>query len=356
MQGTILVDGNVNGIIYGKAGANTADRYLRFKIHSKKYNTALTGLKLINVNACQIFIDEIYNFKVGLNIHGDGRGACYNTFNFGSLINNTVQLYFSENADTYSWVNENTFIQGRFMYYSNTDQSNCIHIKTDKDVPNEFNNNKFLGLSFEGGSGCKIFDCEFTDCCFIQCRYEVHSDYLGKIEGKGITMVGGYISIGEVTPSVDYPYFEFPINSILLFRNFRFISGSSSLTGNFGTTFSNSSGGDRPAIKIKYGSSLVGYWTNDGRLFTLARITSGLGAGLGIHGYRSKSDINDTVNTLIGIYNENTPDIPAELFFKITDTDLKKVLLEGDVYSKDEIDNLFGTYVTEVASIVGGDA
>ena len=34
----------------------------------------------------------------------------------------------------------------------------------------------------------------------------------------------------------------------------------------------------------------------------------------------------------------------------------KKVLLEGDVYSKEEVDAAMGSYITDVAALVGGDA
>lgn len=34
----------------------------------------------------------------------------------------------------------------------------------------------------------------------------------------------------------------------------------------------------------------------------------------------------------------------------------KNILLEGDVYSKEEVDAALGSYITDVAALVGGDA
>jgi hypothetical protein len=112
-----------------------------------------TGVKIINLNRSTVDVPHITNFETGLDVHGNGQGTAYVTFNIGSLDNNKVNLRLS--AINSGWSNQNTFIGGSWSHASNegTSVAGTRHIVLEDIAVNaDPNNNVFLNPSLESPS------------------------------------------------------------------------------------------------------------------------------------------------------------------------------------------------------------
>lgn len=116
-------------------------------------NSGDTGIRFTNLDSCELTINLVANFKIGLNAHSTGaKGCCYNSVYIKYLRNNKINLMISADRDG-SWTNENKFFGGRLSHLSaeGVNISGCRHIfiKASHYVPNQ---NIFFSPSIEGNA------------------------------------------------------------------------------------------------------------------------------------------------------------------------------------------------------------
>lgn len=133
------------------------------------------GVKLSNLNTCQITVPFVKDFEQGLLVYGKGAGCAYNTITLGALWENHKQLTLDSDAAGYT--NQNTFLGGRLQQTLNrgavnddTAANQVLIGVTPGSVPN---NNTFVGTSLEGdGPAYYRADINGWNNQFMNCRWE----------------------------------------------------------------------------------------------------------------------------------------------------------------------------------------
>lgn len=113
-------------------------------------NTNATGIRLVNLNRCTVFIPRIDQFKIGLHEYATGtKGTAHNKFFIGQLFNNKINHLLSAHSDG-SWVNENIHNGGSYNHASDEGENiaDCHHLKIEA-CEFTINGNKFNDPSFE---------------------------------------------------------------------------------------------------------------------------------------------------------------------------------------------------------------
>ena len=351
MQGVIYVNSEINGIVYGSMDEVFANRNLRFKVNCEYAPKliGLVGVKIMHLYSSRIFVDEISNFNIGLELYANGRGLVYNTFHFCSMNNNDVQIYLS--TENYGWINENNYIGGRFWYYSTYDTSNSVMLKTSEIMVDENgnahypNNHTFVGCAFEG-RGCKVFDCDLLSSQFIGCRYEVSSKNYGYLRGNDNKVLGGFISnsyTGEMENP--YPFFTFSARSVIMLGTLSWFGNPGYSDTESGNVFVASGSGSQYALKITTPgdkTKLIGGIRSDGTL----RFPK-----LNMYNYEISADGNDYIDSEIGFHGDiNT----GRAYLKRMGKELSEIMTADDVYSKDEVLSLNNTKADEIVCEVTG--
>ena len=135
--------------------------------------TTATGIKTVNLNACDLYIPYILNFAIGLHEYAVAdKGNCYSTITLGQLQNNKVNSLFSTDGSN-AWVNENKHLGGRLGYAS----SEGIGVSGTRQIKfeackNVVNNNLFIGTSLEGDVPEYTVENSGTYNSLIFCRWE----------------------------------------------------------------------------------------------------------------------------------------------------------------------------------------
>lgn len=113
-------------------------------------STNATGIRLVNLNRCTVFVPRIDQFKVGLHEYATGvKSTAHNTIFIGQLFNNKINHLLSAVNDG-SWVNENIHNGGSYNHASDEGENitDCHHLKIEAcDLT--INGNKFNDPSFE---------------------------------------------------------------------------------------------------------------------------------------------------------------------------------------------------------------
>lgn len=163
-----------------------------------------TGVILLNLNTCDVYVPWVGDFENGLKCYGQGTGFAYNTVFLGHLGQNHKNLILTQ--DETGWANQNTFVGGKIVMNNargavkddvNASQISLVKGSTTVSGPN---NNTFVGVSLEGENWAKYrvtFDgARFNT--FLNCRWEVMVDanslvrYLnGSADNR---IIGGYDS------------------------------------------------------------------------------------------------------------------------------------------------------------------
>ena len=115
------------------------------------------GIRLQNLNSCQIQIVQADNYTIGVQTIGDGRGFGYNTFYLGQLADNKIGLditaKYNATVGASGWNNENLYIGGRWSSWKGSGttaygQSRYgVRITSDGTIVN--GQNHFYKPSFE---------------------------------------------------------------------------------------------------------------------------------------------------------------------------------------------------------------
>ena len=166
------------------------------------------GVKLYNLTNSKVRMGRIVNFYDGILLTAvGGHGACYNIIELGRLENNKRNLHVIGGEDISSWANENVFIGGSCIHYSDENVPAGTRDMLLESYPsgNGLNSLHFLGFCFEGGTQpehpLEIYGA--SDIEFVGGRYEVATSII--INGMDATRVannikflGGY-GLGSTT-------------------------------------------------------------------------------------------------------------------------------------------------------------
>lgn len=184
----ILVDStnespSVPWVTIGDAGSVCTNRVYKLAGVTRRTNsvwtsTANIGIKLINLSSCDITIDLIKSFTVGLELTGNTKQCAYNKFNYGQSLNNQFGTKVTCTGAG-GFCNENNF--GATRYGCDTSLNLTLNrygvwITSDSDLSYIQNNgNKFVGSSFElnatgAGISYPIWIEYGVNNSFIQCR------------------------------------------------------------------------------------------------------------------------------------------------------------------------------------------
>ena len=130
------------------------------------------GVQMLNLFYAEVHVTDIVGFYRGLYITSNQTGNAWNTYYIGRLTNNKINL------DIYpigtGWVNQNTFIGGRFQ--ANDPTNNVIQISIGKETkePGKWgpNNNIFIGCDLSDSGVEYAIDCSACHNYFYGCRFE----------------------------------------------------------------------------------------------------------------------------------------------------------------------------------------
>lgn len=138
------------------------------------------GVEVVNLRGSWVTIPLVQRFHTGIYIHAVGPGPCgYNSFQLGEVWQSWVGMKLYH--DTEGYTNENNFFGGRFQSPAGEGHA---HIVLDGDTSlqeiNSVNNNRFWGVSLEGGggtdtSGTLVYSVDFGSAAhniFLDCRFE----------------------------------------------------------------------------------------------------------------------------------------------------------------------------------------
>jgi hypothetical protein len=138
------------------------------------WSTSTIGVKLINVNYCDVYLRHVQGFETGVLAYGKGQGTAYTTIRIGHLDNNKRNL--QADADQAGWSNQNTVIGGAFSHNSGEGKNvpGTRHVLFSDIVPNgDPNSWTFLGCSFESPTVYQYaLDVYGSGNLWLNCRWE----------------------------------------------------------------------------------------------------------------------------------------------------------------------------------------
>ena len=189
MLGTLAPVAGTTGytILIGSATADTMVNNIQGNVRvnsgtqgSNASYTNVEGIRIQNLNASNITVNEAAGCKYGIRLAGNGAttGSCaYNNIFLGTLIDNQHNIHF-ENI-TSGWANENKFYGGRFTHNASMGGSynTYCHVYIPADATHEHNGNTFYAPSFEGTY--QWINCEGHNNQFIDVRMETSSGTWG---------------------------------------------------------------------------------------------------------------------------------------------------------------------------------
>jgi hypothetical protein len=132
------------------------------------------GVKVVSVSTSTVTIPLVGGFTVGVLITSTGKnGTAYNNFTLGHLWDNQVNVRVAPDP-VYGWVNQNTFLGGRFAHPSNAGQnaSGVRHLEIFGGA-SPSNGNTFIGSSLESpGVVEQHIWCQGAYNVFLNTRFE----------------------------------------------------------------------------------------------------------------------------------------------------------------------------------------
>lgn len=191
VQATIRYEGSGTAIILGddRAGSVTARQFynapkvINRSRGSEYWDETSIGIKLVNLNTCEITVPFIQDFETGLLLYGNSQGCSYNTIYIGALWENRKNLLMDSN--TAGWCNQTLFINGRLQQsltkgaFENDPEA--VQIKLGSNG-SRTSNNTFINTSIEGYNvGEYRLDIAGSSNHFYNMRFENHSSENAKV-------------------------------------------------------------------------------------------------------------------------------------------------------------------------------
>lgn len=163
MDATIWYKGTANdtcltiGDAAGDVNARTLKLSVRRNTTSNWLSESSIGIKLVNLNQCDVQIVHATDFTIGVQLIGDGRGFAYNNIRLQRINNNKIGLDLT--STTGGWCNENLFLGGRFAVDSNVNLTLSRYGVRMNSAGLEYcNNNVFQKPSFELSFGSTMVE------------------------------------------------------------------------------------------------------------------------------------------------------------------------------------------------------
>lgn len=192
-------------VVVGSTG--TSDEIFRIRVllpkvtNSSKTTTGWTGFdQSIGVEISNLYESVVINrmvrgFGFGIKMTSVDTGCVYNEIFIGTLQDNRKNLQIAPGGTT-GWVNENTFIGGRYQHQSaeGTNVAGVMNIYIVDSTTSSPNNNVFLRPCIEGNVAAYHLWCEGGQNQFISGRYEAspcNVHFKGANSGDNM-IVGGY--------------------------------------------------------------------------------------------------------------------------------------------------------------------
>lgn len=167
----IIMDGTLKYL-----GSNSAitidgceDHTLKFNIlgDPAESNTSI-GLNIVNMKRNVVYIVDIANFHICVNLNGVTTGVGYNTFYLGYIRNHHIGLQITRSS---GWVNENLFVKGKFTCNTTSPYTTANEKGIVITGGYYHSNNVFIQPCLESVNEAIILDYA-TRNTFTECRFE----------------------------------------------------------------------------------------------------------------------------------------------------------------------------------------
>lgn len=179
-QATLQYSGSGTALIIGVNTSGTVTARKRFSLPrvvkaTQEWDGTSVGVRLVNLNTCDVYVPFVQNFERGLVVYGFDQGTAYCTIVLGALWQNHKNLIID--ADSTGWSNQNTYLGGRLQQTvtggavdDDTSANQILIGETDGVSPNQ---NTFVGTSIEGDNPAYYrLDCNGRYNHFVNCRWE----------------------------------------------------------------------------------------------------------------------------------------------------------------------------------------
>lgn len=164
------------------------------------------GIKVVNLNTCDLYIPFVQDFEQGLNLYGNAAGCAYNSVYLGALWENHKNLVISCTPDGYS--NQHQFFGGRLQHSTtkgavlNDPDASQIYMVSENGEGGP-NNNLFLNTSIEGENVAYYrVDVAGRYNQFINCRWESPAGVAPRIRYRA-SATGNHIEGGYNASSIE---------------------------------------------------------------------------------------------------------------------------------------------------------
>lgn len=183
-QATLTYTGSGTALVIGEdtSGVVTARKTFRLPRVVKAalgWDGTSVGVKLINLNTCEVYVPFVQYTEYGLVVVGKGQGSVHNNIYLGALWHCHKELVLDPDAT--GWVNQNVFYGGRLAMptvgsipEAGADDTDAWMVKLGPNAAaSPPNNNTFIGLSLEGNVPPYYrLDIRGRYNVFLNCRFE----------------------------------------------------------------------------------------------------------------------------------------------------------------------------------------
>src|SRR5699024_1608940 len=191
VQATIRYEGSGTAVVIGEdipKSVTSRQFYNAPKVINRSrgsgyWDETSIGIKLVNLNTCEITVPFIQDFETGLLLYGNSQGCSYNTIYIGALWENRKNLLMD--SDTAGWCNQTLFINGRLQQsltkgaFENDPEACQIKLG---NKGSRTSNNTFINTSIEGYNvGEYRLDIAGSSNYFYNMRFENHSSENAKV-------------------------------------------------------------------------------------------------------------------------------------------------------------------------------
>lgn len=227
----VTTPSNITALTVQQAGAQASIRcYLPRVFRTAPTKAGDIGVRLLNLDDCEVWIPRVESFEIGVLVIGQGAGCQYNQFHIGILWDNKINLKLD--SDATGDANENIFYGGRFVVVGNNVPGTRHILITD--VPASIiNNNRFIGPSLEGDGPEYHVECAGADNLWLWARWEASPPKI-KWSSTNATqnrIEGGYNANGIVETLVGSPL-DNQVHAVLGIRGTqRFLGGQRTAIG-----------------------------------------------------------------------------------------------------------------------------
>ena len=227
MHAPILFDGNdyTPALVLGEEGVFSENLIHILQVDKKDISDwndeQSVGIIIHNAKTCQVTIQRVSGFTIGVQCVGSGQGFSYNQVELGLILNNHIGVdltNYTSGSGAAGWCNENLFLGGRFGLWSDVHEGTSrygVRITSQDEVAVTNNNNNFLKPSFELHNSSALPDGEAVPVLveygrqnyFGSCRNEANSAHFAVISNQSAENVfdSGFGPTPLVIETGEYP-------------------------------------------------------------------------------------------------------------------------------------------------------